>query len=80
MSVVQPVVADVGSLELTLTRLSYNQLLLFVEGMLTAIAAATDIASLQSGIAALSVAGLQQVVATKELPLPPLLPTYTATP
>lgn len=80
MSTVQPIVPDVGSLELTLTRLQVNQLVLFVEGLQAAVAVATDFASLQVAVAAVSAATLEQIIATIEPPLPPLFPKTTATP
>lgn len=80
MSNVQPVIADTGSEEVTLTRQQVNHIVVTIEAMFAGVAVATDIASLQTAFAAIDVSGLAQIVATKELPRPPLFPMTTATP
>jgi hypothetical protein len=70
----QPVVADLGSEEVTLTRKQLNNLLDAFDALITASQAA-DFATFKTDAAAIDLSALRKIVATHELPTPPMFPT-----
>lgn len=71
----QPIVADTGSEEVTLTRQQYNNLVNVIDALFAAIAASSDASGIKTGAAAIDRSALRQLIATHELPTPPLFPT-----
>lgn len=70
---IQPVIADTGSVEVLLTRQQVNILVTALEAVQAA-AALADFATFATAMAAIDLSSLRQIVATKELPAPPLFP------